>query len=135
MRGFESGQERAGLVDAFLILAVGGGICDDSASGLHVSDAIFNDHGAQRDARVQITSKIHVQHASRVDAAACALQLFDDFHGANFGRTGNRAGRKQAISASKQSTSSRSRPRNVETICITWEKRSTVISCSTFTVP
>src|SRR6266851_2801778 len=94
MRGFEGGQEGAGFVDAFLILAFGGGIGDDSASGLHVGDTIFDDHSSQRDAGVQITSKIHVQHAAGIDAAAGALQFFDDFHGADLGRAGDSAGGK-----------------------------------------
>src|SRR6266478_927296 len=94
MRGFEGGQEGARFVDTFLILAFGCGIGDDSASGLHVRDAICYDHGAQRDAGIQITSNIHLHHASGIDAAARAFQLFDNFHGANFGRAGNGSGRK-----------------------------------------
>src|SRR5258708_16874830 len=92
MRGFEGGQEGAGFVDAFLMLAFGGGIGDDSASGLHVGDTIFDDHSSQRDAGVQITSKIHVQHAAGIDAAAGAFEFFDNFHGADLGRAGGGAG-------------------------------------------
>src|ERR1700675_2626240 len=94
MRGFEGGQERARLVHGLLILAFGGGIGDDAASGLHVRDAILDDHGAQRDAGVQITSEIHVQHAPGIDTAAGALEFFDDFHGPDFGGAGNGAGGK-----------------------------------------
>src|SRR5712692_3713699 len=94
MRGFEGGQEGAGFVDAFLVLTFGGGIGDDSASGLHVGDTIFDDHSSQRDAGVQITSKIHVQHAAGIDAAAGAFKLFDNFHGADLGRAGDGAGGK-----------------------------------------
>src|SRR6266849_7029001 len=94
MRGFEGGQEGAGFVDAFLIFAIGSGIGNDSSASLHIRDAVFYHHGAQRDAGVQITSKIQVQHASGIDAAAGTLQLFDNFHGAHFGRTGDGAGRE-----------------------------------------
>src|SRR5260370_1823046 len=94
MRGLEGGQEGGGFVYAFLMLAFGGGIGDDSASGLHVGDPIFDDHSSERDAGVQIPSKIHVQHAAGIDAAAGAFKLFDNFHGADLGRAGNGASGK-----------------------------------------
>ena len=47
MGDFERGDDRAGFVDGFLILAFGDGIGDDAAAGLDVGAAIFGDEGAE----------------------------------------------------------------------------------------
>ena len=59
-----------------------------------MGDAIFHHHGAKRDTGIEVAREIEVENAAGIDSAAGALQLLDDFHGANFGRAGDRASRK-----------------------------------------
>src|SRR6266478_159481 len=114
MRRFERSQERTRLIDRFLKFALGCRIGDDPAARLNVRDAVLDDHGSKRDAGVEVARKVQIQDAAGVNPASRALELLDDFHGAHLRPAG-----KQAIKASKQSTSSRRRPRKLETRCIT----------------
>src|SRR6202012_1076637 len=91
---FQGGQEGAGLVDAFLVFAVWGGVCDDAAAGLDVGYAVFDNHRAKRDAGIEIAGEIEIEDAAGVDAAASALDLFNNFHGTDFWRAGDGAGRE-----------------------------------------
>src|SRR5206468_3576980 len=65
-----------------------------AAAGLNVGHTVFHQHGAKRDAGIKIAREIEVQNAAGINSAARALQLLDDFHGANFWRAGNGAGWK-----------------------------------------
>src|SRR5262249_43371755 len=90
----EGGEEGAGFVNAFLIFAGGGGVGNDAAAGLNVGDAVFDDHGAESDAGIEIAGEVEIENAAGVDAAARAFDLFDDFHGADVGGAGDGASRK-----------------------------------------
>ena len=46
------------------------------------------------DAGVEIAGEVCVENGAAVDAAARGLELFDDLHGADLGRAGERAGGK-----------------------------------------
>ena len=52
----------------------------------------LGDHGADGDAGVEIAGEVGVEDCAAVDAAAGGLELFDDLHGADFGRAGEGAG-------------------------------------------
>src|SRR5438477_8186504 len=94
MRLLQRCKQRFRLIHALLRFALQDGIPNYAATGLHVGDALFHHHGAKRDARIEIAREIEVENAPGIDSAARALQLFDDFHGADFRRAGNGAGRK-----------------------------------------
>src|SRR5690348_302446 len=56
--------------------------------------SIFCDERAKADAGIEIAGKIQIQNCSGVNAAASGFELVDDFHGANFRRAAESAGRE-----------------------------------------
>jgi len=50
MRSFKSSEQSFRLIHRLFVFAFGRGVGDNSASCLHMGHAIFDDHGAQRDA-------------------------------------------------------------------------------------
>src|SRR5207249_12328279 len=94
MRLLQRCKQRFRLIHALLIFPLRRGIRNYAAAGLNVGHTVFHQHGAKRDAGIKIACEIEVQNAAGINSAARALQLLDDFHGANFWRAGNGAGWK-----------------------------------------
>src|SRR6267154_1822906 len=57
-------------------------------------DTVFDDHGAQSDAGVEIAREIEIENSAGVNAAAGSFKLFDNFHRTDFRRAGNGACRE-----------------------------------------
>ena len=87
MRHFQRRNQGARFIDRFLILALGDRISNKSSSRLHAGQPFPHHHRPNGDAGVEIARKVEIQNGARVDAAASGLELVDDFHGANLGRT------------------------------------------------
>ena len=81
-----------GFVDGLLVLELGDGVGYYACAGLDVALAGDGKHGADGDAGVEVAAKVRVEDCAAVRAAAAGLQLFNDFHGSDFGRAGERAG-------------------------------------------
>src|SRR5205807_10610233 len=72
-----------------------------SAARLHVSHAVFDDHGPQRDAGIEIAREIEIENATGVNTAAGTFEFFNDLHGAHFGGSGD--GRSEEHTSELQS--------------------------------
>src|SRR5271170_8001955 len=80
------------FIHRLLIFFLGHGVGDDSGSGLDVAFFAFEEQGAAGDAAVSVAGEVGVEDAASVNAAAGGFELFDDLHGADLGRAGERAG-------------------------------------------
>src|SRR6185437_1652553 len=87
-------DQRLGFVDAFLVFAFRDGISHDAGTGLDVSFAALLEHGADGDAGVEIACEVGIEDGAAVDASADRFNLFNDFHGADFGSAGEGSGGK-----------------------------------------
>src|ERR1700744_2015586 len=93
-RAFDRPQDGLCLVQALLVLTFRYRIGNNPRACLDIADAIFHQHGANRDAGIEIAGVVGVTDAAAVDAAPCRLQLLNDLHRTHLGRTGERAGRE-----------------------------------------
>src|SRR5580698_10945490 len=91
---FDSSYYGAGFVDGFFEFVFRDGVGDDAGSGLDVSFLALLQQGADRDAGVEVSGVVGVEDAAAVDAAARGFELFDNFHGTDFGRTSQGYGRE-----------------------------------------
>jgi len=76
----------AELVDRLDVLVLLDAVEHDAAAGLEVRDAVAEDHGADRDARVHALAEVDVADGAGVHAAALALERRDELDGADLGR-------------------------------------------------
>src|ERR1700688_3323414 len=90
-RSLYGSQHGFGFIFGLFEFALGIGVGYDSRPGLQICFAAFHEKGADRDAGIQIARKIGVEDGSAIHAAPRWLQLFDDLHGANFGRAAEHA--------------------------------------------
>ena len=95
--GFLGGAEQgAGLGPGFLVFRLGVAIGHHAGAGLGIKNAILHQRGAQADSGIHAAITAKIAKAAGIDATARGLQLLDDFHRAEFWRTGERAGREAA---------------------------------------
>src|SRR6185437_3531325 len=87
----DSAHDGGGLVAALFLFALSDGVGDDAGAGLNVATFAVHEERADGDAGVEIAGEVGVDNRAAVDAAAGRLELFDDLHGANLGRAGERA--------------------------------------------
>ena len=70
MRDFERGEQGPRFVHRFRVFLFRDRVRDKARARLHVRHALLDDHGANRDAGIEISGEVEVQDRSAVDTAA-----------------------------------------------------------------
>src|SRR5215475_10122779 len=94
LRFFGGAEQRLGLVDALLLLRLGIGVGYDACARLHIHHAVLDQGRAQDDAAVELACGGKITDRAGVEPALVLLELIDDLHGPDLGRTRDGAGRK-----------------------------------------
>lgn len=84
-------MERGDLAQALAVLLCRVGVGDDAGAGVEVDAVVLADGGADGDVEEGFTVKAKATDGAGVDAAWVGFELRDDFGGAFFGGTGDRA--------------------------------------------
>ena len=85
-------DQRPRLVHRFHVFVFGNRIGDDSSTRLNVALVPTRNQRPDRNARIQIVAEVHIHDGAGIDSAPRRFQLVDDFHRADFWRSGNGAG-------------------------------------------
>ena len=81
-------------MEGLLILVIDLRVGDDAAAGPDIQPALLCQQGADGDAGVHPAMHADIADAAAVAIAPVRLELFDDLHGADLRRAGDRAARK-----------------------------------------
>src|SRR5688572_3596884 len=91
----EGVDQSPSLVQGLAVLLFGIGIGNDTAPCTEVYAAVAGDCGADGNARVEVAGHAEVADRAAVDAALGQLELGDDFHRTELGRSRDRSARKR----------------------------------------
>src|SRR6516225_6030800 len=91
---FRGAEQRFGLVDAFLLLALGVGIGDDAGAGLDIHHAVLDQRRTQHDAAVELACGGEIAHRSGIEPALVRFELVDDLHRPHLGGARDGASRE-----------------------------------------
>src|ERR1700736_2449497 len=87
VRDFQCPDDRARLVERLFEFALGHGIRYDPGACLNIGMSSFGHERAQPDTGIQIAREIQIKNRASIDPAAGRLELIDNLHGSDLGRT------------------------------------------------